>query len=54
MQVLLKNLDGKSGLRRRKLIPELNKYTRNFNEFKNKTHNTLKGDAILDLKFQAE
>ena len=54
MQTLLTNLSGKSGSRRRRLIPELNKFTRNMTDFKNKTHNALKGDALLDLKFQAE
>ena len=53
LQTLLKNLSGKSGAKRRRLIPQLNQFTRNMNEFKNKTHNTLKGDALLDLKFQA-
>ena len=49
LQTLLKNLKGKSGTKRKKLIPQLNTFTRNITEFKNKTHSYLKGDALLDL-----
>ena len=49
VQSLLTKLKNKGGFKRRKLIPELNQFTRNLNEFKHKTHNTLKGDAILDF-----
>ena len=54
LQTLLKNLKGKSGSKRRKLIPQLNTFTRNMNEFKNKTHNILKGDALLSQQQQAD
>jgi len=52
VQSLLNTLSGKSGRRRSKLMPKLNKFTRNIDEFKRNTHDHLKGDALIDLKFQ--